>query len=247
MARKRNVDLEAELGADIDLTEEEANAARVEILPEKVTPAPVRAPMQAFTMTAADIQAIVTSAVQAASQGNAALADAVTQGIANAREPIPENKFAPEISVYNPLGDHLHPRPGLRCKVTLATQDAKTKIVKETYPFEANDLTAYEQIALNTLVPWSGRVHLLDGAEIKLSIVPSYNPIDDSIEKLALVIPAHVTEKKSAIKNMLPPICNLVEQITGHNYAKLSLDDLKWFMAEHRSRNYVAARDTVAA
>ena len=241
MPRKKNLDLASELGEDIDVTEDEAiEAAELmnTIVPEP--PAPV-APMAPITLTFEQLQQLLASN----SQSHAALADAITQGIRQTKRH--ENEFSPDVSVFNPLGDRDHPRPGLKCKMTLATQDPRTNVVHGTYQFEDGDLTAYEQIAMNTLQPWSGVVALMDGALIKVSLVPTYNQIDNSLERLAIVIPAKVTEKGSQIKNMLPSITNLVAQITGHDYAKLSLDDLQWFMAEHRKKHYVAEREKAAA
>jgi len=253
MPKKKNLDLAAELGEEVDVTEEEANEARQIVAAE---PEPAGAPVAStapstptgpLTVSIADIQSIVKSAVEAATAGNAALAGAVTKGIADAREPIPENKFSPEVSVLNPLGDRAHPRPGLKCEMTLGTLDPKTKKVKETYPLVAADLTAYEQIALNTLDAQHVNVKLLDGDPLKVSIIPETDPVTDSLSKLIIAVPEQITAKGSQHKNMLPSITNLVEQITGINYAKLSAEDLVWFMAEHRAKRYVAVREAVAA
>ncbi len=246
MPRKKNLDLAAELGEDIDVTEDEANeAATIAETPAPVAPVAVAAPMAPITLTFEQLQQLLAANRSDGANGSA-IADAITQGIQQSKGRH-QNEFSPAISVLNPLGDRDHPRPGLKCKMTLATQDPRTKVVRETYPFEDDDLTAQEQIALNTLQPWSGVVRLLDESEIKVSLIPTYNQIDDSLEKLAIAVPAKVTEKGSQIKNSLPSIVNLVEQITGINFAKLSKDDLAYFMAEHRKKNYVAVRERVAA
>ena len=111
--RKRNLLLADAMRDDtdpeIDVTEDEAET---EILPEPIPeplPEPIPAPPSApasFSMTAADLQAMITAAVTAAASGNAALADAVTQGIANSREPIPENKIDPGIITQNIQESH---------------------------------------------------------------------------------------------------------------------------------------------
>lgn len=241
MPRKRNLDLAAELGEDVDVTEAEATEAGQLV----EAPAPVAPPMAPITLTFEQLQTLLAS-TRGESGNGAAIAQAITQGIQQTKGHH-ENESAPGISVLNPLGDRDHPRPGLKCKMTLAVQDPRTKIVHQTYSYEDDDLTAYEQVALNTLQPWEGVVSLLDGSAIKVSLVPTYNQIDDSLEKLSVVIPAKVTERGSQIKNMLPSVTHLVEQITGINYAKLSHDDLAYFMAEHRKKHYVATREAVAA
>lgn len=243
--RKKNLDLAAEMGEDVDVTEAEADAAR-ELVPAPPAPPVAAAPLAPITLTFEQLQQLLASS-KADPQSNADLVAAFTKGIENAREPIPENKFSPGISVFNVLGEKEHPRPGLKCEITLGTQDPKTKIIQQTYPFEDNDLTAQEQIALNTLEPCAGVVERLDGAKMKVSIVPTQDPVTDALTKLVIVVPADVTGKGSQIKNMLPSITNLVAQLTGHDYAKLSTDDLAWFMAEHRKKNYVAVREAVAA
>lgn len=250
MPKKKNLDLAAEMGEDVDVTEEEANDA-AQIVPPPTEPvAPMTAAStQPITMTVADIQAIVTAAVSAASQGNAALADVVTQGIAQARKPIPEGTDAsyPRISVFNPLGERDHPRPGLKCDFFIGTQDPKTKLIARTYPLLDDDLTAAEQVALNILEPMAATVQRTDGESMKVQIVAEHDPATDALMRMVIVLPQLVLGKGSQFKNTLPLITNLVAQLTGHDFSKLSKDDLAWFMAEHRAKRYVAAREPVAA
>ena len=231
--RKRNLLLADAMRDDtdpeIDVTEDEAETAIIEPMPEPI-PVPIPEPAPAPPAS-----------------GNAALADAVTQGIANSREPIPENKVSPGISAYNPLGDQAHPRPDLKCKVYLGTQDPRTKQIHDTYPMDQDDLTVQEIIALNTLEPVHAVVERMDGVKMKVSVVPEYDAVTDMLTKLTVVVPGEVIAKRSQVKNMLPGIPALVAQITGHDYAKLSMDDLAWFMAEHRAKRYVSVRDPVAA
>lgn len=228
--------------SDIDDVEPETETV-APVAPVAVAAPVAPAPGMPISMSLNDLQALMSTVTS----GNADLANAVTKGIADAREPIPENKISPGISSANPLGDKKHPRPGLKCKMTFGTQDAKTQVVTPSYPLDADDLTVYEQIALNTLAPIHTTIQLLDGATIKLSVVPELDRVTDEITKLTLVIPGYVTEKKSAIKNMLPSPLNIVTQLTGRDYSKLSHDDLAWFMAEHRAKRFVSERETVAA
>lgn len=247
MAKRVIPEVAEAFGADPDEIAE-ATEVQAPVVPVAAAPpvaAPV-APTTAITLTFEQLQTLLASK-SSDSQSNGDLAAEIAKGIKNTRETPPQNQFAPDVSVFNPLGDRDHPRPGLKCRMTLGTQDPKSKQVSETYPFEEDDLTAYEQIALNTLQPWSGVVKRLDGAPMKVSLVPTYNSISDELDLLVIVVPAGVTEKKSHVKNMLPPPLDLVQQITGKDYSKLSLDDLKWFMAEHRAKRYVSERQQVAA
>jgi len=242
MPKKKNLNLAGEMGEDIDATEEEAMDA------EQIVPAaPVAAiPMAPISLTFEQLQTLLASSQ--GKQDQSGLVEALADSIARSREPIPENKFAPEVSVFNPLGERDHPRPGLKCEMFLGTQDAKTKQVNRTYPFMAGDVTAAEQIALNTLTATEPTaIELLDGSAIKVSVYTELDPVSDALRRLTIVVPQSVIQKGSQIKNMLPPITNLVEQLTGHNFAKLSKDDLAWFMSEHRAQRYVSVREAVAA
>src|SRR5688572_24631858 len=105
MPKRKNLDLAAEMGEDIDVTEAEANEANA-MVPAPAPPAsPAPAPAAALAVTMADIQGIVKAAIEASRDGNAAMAQTITDGIAQARKPIPEKTDAdyPRISVRNPL------------------------------------------------------------------------------------------------------------------------------------------------
>lgn len=248
MPRKKNLDLaEAIHGEEIDVTEDEANEANTIVAVEP--PAPVVAPAPQMAVTMADISSIVKAAVEAAQSGNSEMARMVTDGIAQARKPIPEGTDAsnPRISAQNPLGDRDHPRPELKCAITLGTQEGKGKPIQRTYPFDDGDLTVQEILALNTLQPGNFVMRLYGGAEIKVSVVPEYDPASDELRRLVIVLPQHVTQRGSQLKNMLPGAVDIVAQLTGHDFSKLSTDDLAWFMAQHRQKNYVAVRESVAA
>lgn len=246
---KRIPEVAEAFGADPDELAEETEAPEPVPAPAPEAPPAPPVPPAALTMSVADIQAIVKTAIGASQQGNKDIAEMVTQGIAQARKPIPEGTDAsnPRISVYNPLGDRDHPRPGLRCDVFLGTQDPKTKQISRTYPFNEEDLTVNEQIAFNTLQPGNYSVKLYDGKDIKVAVVPELDPATDELRRLVIVVPQVVTGKGSAIKNMLPGPCNLVAQITGKDFSALSRDDLKWFMAEHCEKRYVSEREVIAA
>jgi len=247
---------------EIDVDEDPGDENDAEAEPEDEippvhveAPAPVETPALPATgsvsLSLTDLQAIITSAVTAATaagtQGMQSIADSVRLGIEQSRAPIHENQIHHGISSLNPLGDQAHPRPGLKCKMTLGIQDARTKVVSETYPFKADDLSAYEQIALNTLEPAHAVISRMDGAQMKVTVIPELDPVTDAVTQLTIVIPTDVMQKGSQVKNMLPGPLGLVREITGRDYSKLSNDDLAWFMAEHRAGRYVAEREPVAA
>ena len=227
---------------EIDVTEDEAADAAEMVPAAPIVASPPAAPTAPIAMSLADLQALLKANSESQASGNAALADALTSGIIKAQQTIHENKLAPGVSTFNVLGDRDHPRPGLKCDIFLGTQDAKSKQVHRTYEFVAADLTAQEQIALNTLVPAQVVVERLDGAPMKVQVIPELHPVDESLTRLTIVVPGDVMAKGSQVKNMLPGPLNLVNQITGRDFSKLSHDDLKWFMAEHRAKRFVAER-----
>lgn len=252
MPRKKNLDLAAEMGEDIDVTEAEANAAAEIVDPAPPKAAPVTA-APSVTLTfeqmkelmglsgqnAADLMA---RAMESQSKTNA-------EAAARVRNPIPEgtDQSNSRISVYNPLGDKDHPRPALKCQFFLGTTEGKSGQVQRSYPFLDDDLTVREVCALNILTPTTTTIELYDGTKVPLSVVADAHPVTGNLQRMVLVIPATVTGKGSALKNMLPSPTKIVAQVTGIDFDRLSLDDLAWVMAEHRAQRYVTGRQTVAA
>lgn len=234
---------------EIDLTEEEVNAI-VEPVAEPIPEPPVVAapamPSAPIAMTLEQLQALLAANSASTQQNTQALADALTQGIKQAQPQRPSNEIAPDVSDANPLGERDHPRPGLKCKITLGIMDPKSRQIQPTYPFVAEDLTAYEQIALNTLSKGEYQVKLYDGRPIKVQVVEEFDALD-RLQRMVVIVPQHVTQKGSETRNMLPGPLALVQQMSGTDYSRLSLDDLAWFMAEHRAGRYVSERVAVAA
>lgn len=233
--RKKNLDLAAEMGEEVDVTEEQANEARA------IVPAPV-APSAPMSVTVADIQAIVTAAVSAAQGGNQQIADIVTQGIAQARKPIPEGTDAsnPRISFFNPLGDRDHPRPKLKAEFFIGTKDQKTGAISRNYPFLDDDLSVMEVVGLNTLEPGSYRIKRLDDADLPIDIVAERDSANGSLKRMVIVVPQNIVEKKSHLKNFMPGPLRIVEQVTGINYGAIPLDTLAELMVAHRQGHYTS-------
>lgn len=235
-------------GADPDELAEQADAPEI-VEPVAPPPPVVAQPVaaaQPITMTFEQLQALMAANSASTQQNTQALAAALTQGIKESQPQRPSNEVAPGISDLNPLGERECPRPGLKCDFTLGIKDPKSGQIQRTYPWEADDLRADEQIALNVLPPGEFRVRLYDGYEIKVQVVQQFDDLD-RLQRTVIVLPQQVTQKGSDKRNMLPGPVNLVAQITGKDFSTLSLDDLAWFMAEHRSGRYVSERTAVAA
>ncbi len=203
-------------------------------------------PVVALTMT--QLQELIQTATQA-QPDMTGVAEAITTGLAQARKPIPENDISDGISAANPLGDRDHPRPGTKCEMWMGVISDKDGTVQRVSRYEPNDLTAWEQLALNLLEPLEQVVLMLDGAQMPVKVVAHHHDITGAVMRLTIGLPFKHLQAQSQTMNMIPPIVDLVHQLTGHNLRPpaLSLDELAWLMAEHRAGRYVGPRTTVAA
>jgi hypothetical protein len=250
MAKRVIPEVAEAFGADPDELAEQMAAAPPPVVASPHPVASVAAPVviaaQPITMTFEQLQALMSTQAASSQQNTQALADALTQGIKQAQPQRPSNEIAPDISDANPLGERDHPRPGLKCKVTLGIMDGKNKQIQPTYPFVAEDLTVYEQIALNTLAEGEYVIKLYDGKDITVQVIEQRDDLK-RLQRIVIVVPQQVTLKGSETRNMLPGPVNIVAQITGRDFSKLSLEDLEWFMAEHRAKRYVSERPASVA
>lgn len=220
-----------------------------ELVGEPLPPAPPPAVTPQLTLSMSDLQALVGTAVQAALQTSAAnqsgVAAAITQGLKEAREPLPENKTSDGVSQLNPYGDLAHPRPGLRCEMWRAVIDAQNQIVP-WYEILADDLSAREQCALNVLQPADTRIAMLgsDVPDMRVTITARRNEATGAIERLLIGVPLKHVMQGSDTKNFVPDIVSTVRQVTGHDFRSESLsdDELQWVMAEHCAKRYVPPR-----
>src|SRR5687768_1672705 len=97
--------------------------------------APVAAASPALTLSMADLQAIVKTAVEAAVAGNSSAASMQTdvmQAMLDTQLKLAANPGGrhsnsdqenPRISVFNPQGEREHPRPGLKCQMFFGQYD----------------------------------------------------------------------------------------------------------------------------
>lgn len=206
-------------------------------------PEETAAPTQGVDI-AAIVQAAVSAALAAGNQNSADLAKAITQGMEQVKEPIPENKIAPQVSDMNPLGDRDNPRPGLRRECFYGVFSDKDKPVMAAWEIKPKDASAWEQLALNMLTAGEKTIKALDGNPILVRIT-------DDGKRLVIGLENRVIGKNSdkVGRNMVPPICEIVRQVTGHDFRpeSLSLETLKHLMAEHRAKRYVGPTAAVAA
>lgn len=206
---------------------------------EAENPAPAAAPV--------DIAAIVKAAVEAALQAKDTtaenLAAAITQGMQQVKEPIPENKTIPETSEANPLGERDFPRTALlKCDMWIGViQDDDDRSVVRVRQYEPGENTVAELLAMNLIQPGEYLVKMLDETTMPVKVVAQKNQATGATERMIIAYPILHLGKKSQTKNMIPGIVSVVRQITGHDLSQLSIDELRELYREHRAKNYVAS------
>lgn len=206
-------------------------------------------PVPVVTLTMEQLQELIRAAT--GHSGPAMTSDvaaAITEGLKAAREPIPENKVQLGISEMNPLGDHAHPRSALlKCAMWMgAIQDDEDHKVVRFAQYEPENCTLAELFALNMLSPMEARIQMMDGTPINVRVVGSYNQATDKLERLTIGYPLVHLQRKSQTKNMIPSIVETVYQLTGHDFRRMSIDDMKAIDAEHRKGNYVSRLEVAA-
>ncbi len=98
---------------------------------------------------------------------------------------MPENKQAPLMSVYNPLGDRDNPKPELRAKTTFAG-----------YEVRSETLTRMEIDLLNRLVGGTFMVTKADGARIPMSVTLKQNNAG-TLEQVDILIPCKGDQRQN--------------------------------------------------
>lgn len=91
---------------------------------------------------------------------------------------MPENKFPPLISVFNPLGERDHPRPQLACEMW-----------QNGYKLDRDTLTLEEITLLNTLQPGDYRVTKANGEVIPFGVSAERNNAG-TIQTLRITFPS---------------------------------------------------------
>lgn len=177
--------------------------------------ATTEAPKRAPAAQGLDIQGIVAAVVAAMQANGASQADAIAsalkEAVAGAREPIPENKVAPQVSVFNPEGDRDHPRPGLECPTFLGVYDDDGKIAPAFEMVEAN-CTVKEQELLNVVGQGEYLVTRMDGVKglVKVQVRKDLN---GKPSRKVLAVPHGWLGRDQY--QQLPSQVSLCEQIVG--------------------------------
>lgn len=189
------------------------------VTPVTPTPAPpvAAAPPVASMDTAALIQLLASTLNQSGVTQAQAIKDALADATTMAREPIPENKVAPGVSVYShPEGDLAHPRTPLRCPMFLGVYDEDGKATPAFEIFQDTSTEAERQL-LNRLEPGEIRVERNDGVSAICRVVEKR---DDLGQPLRLVIAVPQTWLHKDQQQAMPALVRrhgdgLLQQLTS--------------------------------
>jgi hypothetical protein len=181
------------------------------------------APLEARTLAAdglgyEELLAIATAqrTTQADASDREDITKAIRDGMNQARSM--HNPVSPAVSSCNPLGDTDHPRPGLRYEWWLGVINDRTGLAERTgWQLEPDELTVFEQLALNACEPSEGIIQRLDGVEMRVLLASERNDRGE-IQRMVLALPANLISKQGENKNMVPPITSIVQQMTGQDF-----------------------------
>jgi hypothetical protein len=171
------------------------------------------APKRQTAAQVLDIQGIVAAviaAMQANGQSQAeAIAAAMKEAANSAREPIPENKVSPGVSVFNPLGEREHPLPPLECDTFWGVYDDDGKIAPA---FEMVNLKREEIEGLNTITQGEYLVERTDGQKglVKVQVRKDLN---GKPTRKVIAVP-HGWFARDKYQHV-PSVVDLTEQIQG--------------------------------
>jgi hypothetical protein len=196
------------------------------------------------TLTTEQFQQLLQAATGGGS--NAGLAEAISQGMKDAKEPIPENKVTDRKSAFNPLGDRAYPRSGLlKCRMFWgAIDDSPDRKVQRSHEMEDDMLTLWEILALNMIQPTEQVIKRLDKAAMPVKVEAKMNQSTGELMQIIVAFPLAVIGKRGENKNMVPDLTDVVYQLTGHDFRPdtLPMPKSEGFLKEahrlHRAKRY---------
>lgn len=212
-------------------------------------------PSASVSLTTEQFQQLLAAATGGGGMNGAGLADAITQGMKEAKEPIPENKVTDAYSALNPLGDRHYPRAGLlKCRVFWgAIEDTDDRNVQRAWEIEDGDASIWEIFALNMLGPIEKVIKRLDKAQMAVKVEAKRNASSDVLERIVIGFPMSVIGKGGENRNMIPDLTEVVYQLTGHDFRQDTLPTPQYtgYLQEvhrlHRAKQYVCPAREVAA
>lgn len=185
-----------------------------DIVPDETPKAPETAlPTGNISMTAADLMAIVTAAVQAAGGGNGDIGSQITRALRDNRQPIPENTDAAyhRMSHNHPGGKDV-PRPALTYPTFFGVWDAANGKAAAFAEIEDDQCRDGEIEALNALRPGLFNVERNDGGTVMVRVVDAKDAQENVIRRI-LAFPQQQFEKEHM--NTLPTLEKLARQMVA--------------------------------
>lgn len=167
-------------------------AEPVDIAPTPAPPAYVpEAVPAAMPAAMPDVATLIQMLAAAMNQNGALQAEAIKTALADAavmaREPIPENKVSPGISVYShPLGDAKHPRTQLVCPMFLGHYD-ENGAVTPVFEYHAQTLEEIERLKLNSLTVGTYPLERNDGVRGLCRVVEHKDDLGQPIRRVLAV------------------------------------------------------------
>lgn len=173
--------------------------------------------------------------------GDVDIAKAITDGMAQVAQPIPENKVSDGRSDLNPLGLS-SPRPGFKCEMWMGVIDDEQN-TRKWFELEASDLTIWEECALNTLQPIETVIRSLgsEREDLKVRVEAKLNSVSGKLDRLTIAVPLTWVQKGAdSKKNMIPGITEIVRQLNGCDFRRheMPLETLKQIQAAQRAGDY---------
>lgn len=131
---------------------------------------------ETVTLTREQLESLIAAKTTPTAPSAVLSADDLVKAFAKANQK--ENAQAPMVSVFNPYGDNVKPRPALRCPTTMNG----VKLDKDTLTWE-------EIEALNVLPPGEFRVAKANGQKIKFSVRHVTGLDGDTLDRVEIEFP----------------------------------------------------------
>lgn len=197
------------------LSDAHDGAEPVDITPTVTAPYAVE-PVAVAPTVPPDMSALIQMLATALNQNGAQTAEAIKTALSEAaimaREPIPENKVAPGVSVYSkPKGDLKDPRTALRCPMFLGVYDQEGKATA-AFEIDQDTSTEVERVFLNQLRPGVVNITRNDDMTADCRIVQH---TDDLGQPIRLVIAVPQTWLAKDQQAQMPGLKNLLTQLTA--------------------------------
>lgn len=203
---------------------QELNDEAPDVTPDDTLPDPLPVPLAPvgdstpgapISLTADQLQSIITTAVTAAvgamGAGNGNIGGQIADALRANRTPIPEIPFSefPNKSFYHPAGN-AEPRPTLRAPYYLGVWDQASGKAIPVFPIDDKLMTDDEIHAHNQLRPTTGRLQRTDGTAIAARVVEVENASGE-LHRVVIALPLSAYDRDH--RNSLPGLLDIATQL----------------------------------